>query len=189
MFLKIVFAFVATVLLVSVLIDSMSNSKSPAKLVKKGPASVEPSFPLNPTTALPTIYTAQEICELDRKAPLTEYQRNMCKSLARTFAKDPVMVEIAFCESGWRHQNDDGSVRTNENPDEHKSVDVGLFQINMYWNGKAMQDLGLDAKDVRHNVKYTKQMRQNRGYLDWKSSIGCWGKVVAKTEGTKIALK
>jgi hypothetical protein len=126
------------------------------------------------------VVTAEDICRKNRKVPLTEYQKGMCAYLAHEFRDDPVMIEIAFCESSWRHQDSDGRVRVNRNSDKSQTVDVGLFGFNVHWNAELMQKHRLDPYAVKDNVRLAKHLRKKRKYQDWESSRSCWGWVLAQ---------
>lgn len=97
--------------------------------------------------------------------PQREYtpeQIELVVLVMKTF-NDPVMVRIAWCESGLNALAD----RSNLN------VDVGLFQINQVHN-TALAKLGLDRRNVYDNIAYANILYKNGKYRDWYMSKHCW---------------
>ena len=91
--------------------------------------------------------------------------------VACAFADAPVMIAVARCESRFRQYNADGTVlRGKEN-----SKDLGVFQINEYWNGADAKRRGFDLKTTEGNIGYARVMYKEQGLKPWGASRSCWG--------------
>lgn len=87
-------------------------------------------------------------------------------------ALPPIFKHIAQCESQSRQFNSDGTVhRGEQNP-----KDIGLYQINEYWNGDEAKSLGLDIYTVEGNTAMALVLYKRNGLRDWEWSRWCWGK-------------
>jgi len=88
------------------------------------------------------------------------------------FVDEPVMVEIARCESTFKQYDKDGSV--------HRGVvnnqDVGVMQINEHYHKDTADQLGLDIYTIQGNVAYAQYLYEKEGTAPWSSSQPCWGK-------------
>lgn len=88
------------------------------------------------------------------------------------FADEPVMIDIARCESQYTQYDKDGSV--------HRGVvnnkDVGVMQINEFYHKDVAEKLGLDIYTIQGNVAYAKYLYEKEGTSPWSSSKPCWGK-------------
>ncbi len=91
----------------------------------------------------------------------------------------PIMERIAGCESQGSaklkgtHWDKNGQVLMRSNT--NKSVDVGKYQINSVWFGKATE-LGLDITEESDNEQMAMWIYKNRGTGDWYASKSCWNK-------------
>ena len=92
------------------------------------------------------------------------------------FSDDPILAEIAKCESTFRQYSSSGEVikgRVNKS-------DVGVMQINKYYHLKSAEKLGYDLHTIEGNMAYAKALYEREGTKPWNSSSKCWGKY-AKT--------
>jgi hypothetical protein len=105
----------------------------------------------------------KEIKESKRTLTTEEHVKNF-------FADTPVMVEIARCESSFRHYDRDGSVLRGV---VNKS-DVGVMQINKYYHGAKAVELGLDLHSKEGNMMYAKYLYEKEGTNPWSASRSCW---------------
>lgn len=85
----------------------------------------------------------------------------------------PILERIAKCESGGNHFGKSGQVLLS--PNTNHTVDVGRYQINTVWFGKATE-LGLDITTEEGNYQMALWIFENRGTEDWYSSKHCWSK-------------
>ncbi|MEK7642509.1 MAG: hypothetical protein AAB392_01805 [Patescibacteria group bacterium] len=122
----------------------------------------------------PALETASIENKVENKAvkakPLTaeEYVRNY-------FSDIPVMVEVAKCESRFRHYNSAGSVLRGE----INYLDRGVMQINEHYHSKDAEKLGFDLLSIEGNTAYARYIFEKDGVRPWKSSSYCWGKTLA----------
>ena len=94
------------------------------------------------------------------------------KYVNRYFSDIPVMVDIAWCESRFRHVNTAGSVIRGE----INRSDLGVMQINEYYHGDTAEDLGLDLLEFGDNMAYARYLFEKEGTTPWLASSPCWGK-------------
>lgn len=86
------------------------------------------------------------------------------------FAEDPILAEIARCESTFRQIDSKGNtLRGIVN-----KGDVGVMQINEYYHADTAKKLGLDLKTVDGNLAYAKYLYDKEGVTPWNSSSKCW---------------
>lgn len=98
------------------------------------------------------------------------------ESIVREYFKDiPVMVQVARCESTFRHDLSDGSVlRGKVDP-----ADTGVMQINKRYHEATAIKLGLDLENIRDNMAYARYLYEKQGTQPWNASRPCWGNTVA----------
>ncbi len=93
------------------------------------------------------------------------------ENLVRTYFADiPIMVQVARCESTFRHTLKDGSVL-------HGMVDpadTGVMQINKRYHESAATALGLDLNDIYDNMTYARHLYEVQGTQPWNASAPCW---------------
>lgn len=97
----------------------------------------------------------------------------------RAYFKDnPVMINIARCESHFRQYASDGDVLQNLNTDVNGKVvsrDVGVMQINDKVHLDKALDLDVDIYSLEGNMAYAKYLYEQKGTQPWNSSYACWG--------------
>jgi hypothetical protein len=91
------------------------------------------------------------------------------------FSDIPVMIQIARCESTFRHTLEDGTVLRGK----VDSADTGVMQINMRYHGGKARELGLDLTDIHDNMKYARNLYERQGTQPWSASAPCWSKTIA----------
>ena len=91
------------------------------------------------------------------------------------FSDIPIMVEVARCESTFRHHLADGSVLTGRVDNR----DTGVMQINTYYHGETAEALGLDLWDLEENMEYARYLYEKQGVQPWSASRPCWGRQLA----------
>lgn len=88
------------------------------------------------------------------------------------FAETPILAKISKCESGYRQFDSHGQILRGEvNKD-----DVGLMQINEFYQGDKAKKLGLDLETVQGNLAYAKHLFDTEGTTPWSASQKCWDK-------------
>lgn len=94
----------------------------------------------------------------------------------REYFKDiPIMIQVARCESTFRHTLEDGSVLKGK----VDSRDTGVMQINTYYHGTTAVQLGLDLEVLEDNMAYARHLYERQGTQPWSASSPCWGRTLA----------
>jgi hypothetical protein len=91
------------------------------------------------------------------------------------FADIPVMIQVARCESTFRHTLADGTVLRGRVDDR----DTGVMQINTYYHGETAEQLGLDLENLYDNMAYARDLYERQGTQPWSASRPCWGRALA----------
>lgn len=100
------------------------------------------------------------------------------------FKDDPILADIARCESSFRQYDTDGNVLRGK---VNKS-DVGVMQINEYYHADKAKTLGLDLKTPEGNMAYAKYLYEHKGGQPWISSSSCWNTAIKTTSVEQVAL-
>ncbi len=91
------------------------------------------------------------------------------------FSDIPVLIQVARCESRFRHTLADGSVlKGTVDP-----RDTGVMQINSFYHGKTARDMGLDLNKLHDNMVYARYLYKTQGTAPWRASSSCWGVTLA----------
>jgi len=96
------------------------------------------------------------------------------------FKDDPILVDIARCESHFRQLDRDGNILRGV----VNKGDLGLMQINEYYHADKAKELGLDLKTIEGNMAYAKYLYDKEGAQPWISSSKCWNQI-----SNQVALK
>ena len=88
------------------------------------------------------------------------------------YQDEPILAEIARCESMYRQLNADGEVLRGK----VNSYDVGVMQINLQYHEKRATELGYDLHTLEGNLAYAKYLYSKEGTAPWSSSAPCWKK-------------
>ncbi len=91
------------------------------------------------------------------------------------FKDEPIMADIAWCESRFRHLDKDGQIFRGKVVKE----DIGVMQVNTYYHEKKAKELGIDLYSLSGNLAYAKYLYEKQGTKPWASSEPCWGKLAA----------
>jgi hypothetical protein len=98
------------------------------------------------------------------------------EAIVRNYFKDtPVLIEIARCESTFRHKLDDGSVLRGR----VDQADTGVRQINKRYHLSSATAMDLNLEDIYHNMAYARHLYETQGTQPWSSSAQCWNKNLA----------
>ncbi len=102
----------------------------------------------------------------------------MEKYLRQVYSNDPILVEIARCESNFKHYDKEGKVVKGR----IDNADIGVMQINERYHGDTASKLGLDIHTITGNVAYAKYLYAKEGSKPWSASEKCWsvGNTLAK---------
>ncbi len=88
------------------------------------------------------------------------------------FVDEPILAEIAKCESRFRHINRNGTVVRGELTPQ----DVGIMQINEFYHEERAEKLGFNLHTLDGNLAYAKWLYTKEGTVPWRSSGKCWQK-------------
>lgn len=80
------------------------------------------------------------------------------------------MVQIARCESTFRHTLADGTVLQGR----VDPADTGVMQINKRYHAKAAAAMNLNLDDVNGNMAYARHLYETQGTRPWNASAPCW---------------
>lgn len=124
-----------------------------------------------PETAYGLIATNEEGVELTR-----EIQIHNTEAIVRDYFRDiPIMVEVARCESTFRHHLADGSVLQGR----VDSDDTGVMQINKRYHEESAIAMELDLENLYHNMAFARHLYERQGTQPWSASMPCWGNSLA----------
>lgn len=85
------------------------------------------------------------------------------------FADNPVLAEIAKCESRFRHFGKNGVLRG-----DYDWNDLGVMQINERYHAERAEKNGFDIHTLEGNLGYARWLYEREGFQPWKSSRACW---------------
>jgi hypothetical protein len=94
------------------------------------------------------------------------------KYVKQYFSDVPIMIQIARCESTYRHLDPDGNIHRGQ----VNSKDVGVMQINEYYHLDEAQKNDYDIYTLEGNTAYARRLYEKEGTRPWNSSKPCWGK-------------
>ena len=98
------------------------------------------------------------------------------ESIVRSYFRDiPIMIEIARCESTFRHELADGSILQGR----VDSADTGVMQINKRYHLESAVAMDMNLNDIYHNMAYARHLYETQGTQPWSASMPCWGKTLA----------
>ena len=98
------------------------------------------------------------------------------EAIVRSYFRDiPIMVEIARCESTFRHELADGSILQGR----VDSDDTGVMQINKRYHEETAIAMELNLDDIYHNMAYARYLYETQGTQPWSASMPCWGNTLA----------
>lgn len=86
------------------------------------------------------------------------------------FSDIPILVDIAECESRFRHTGKSGNIIRGE----INSYDMGVMQINEWYHGKTAKNLGINLYSIEGNMAYARYLYEKEGTTPWNSSSRCW---------------
>lgn len=106
----------------------------------------------------------------------TRHGRSETELAVRSYFSDiPVMIQIARCESQFRHILADGSVLRGE----IDPADTGVMQINLRYHAAEAAEMELDLTDIHDNMAYARALYERKGTQPWSASEPCWDSSLA----------
>ena len=92
------------------------------------------------------------------------------KYVREQYVDEPILVDIARCESTFRQYDADGTIMRGK----VNRADVGVMQINEKYHADKATELGINIYTVEGNVAYAKYLYDKYGAEPWSSSSKCW---------------
>jgi hypothetical protein len=118
------------------------------------------------SSSTPVVAAAAQSAVMPASQSVEEYVREY-------FKDEPVMIDIARCESRFRQLDSNGQVLRNE----QGSSAIGVFQIMASIHADAAdRNLGLNIYDLQGNAAYARYLYDTYGTSPWNASKSCWGK-------------
>jgi hypothetical protein len=142
-----------------------------------------PTMAANGTDIVSTTSATGVTARIEEQATssiLSASQKELEKKVKAYFKDDPILVDIARCESSFRQVDENGKIlkgRVNKG-------DVGIMQINEYYHADKAKELGLNLRTLEGNLAYAKYLYEQQGAQPWISSSKCWNPIV----GDQVAL-
>lgn len=112
---------------------------------------------------------------MDTTKQVTVALSNTEAEVRKYFSDIPVMIQVARCESQFRHTLADGSVLRGKVDNR----DTGVMQINSYYHGTTAANLGFDITNLQDNMAYARYLYEKQGIQPWRASSACWGATLA----------
>ena len=90
--------------------------------------------------------------------------------VTKQYVNEPILVDIARCESTFRQFSPDGNVIRGK----VNKGDVGVMQINEKYHAEDAAKLGYNIYTAEGNVAFAKYLYNKFGSNPWSSSSKCW---------------
>lgn len=103
--------------------------------------------------------------------PLIDPNEGVEEEIREYFKDDPILVEIARCESTFR-QYDTETGEILKNPG---SSATGAMQLMASYHREPARNLGWDIDTLQGNLAYADRLYQSQGVTPWEASRSCWG--------------
>lgn len=98
------------------------------------------------------------------------------EAIVRSYFHDiPIMIEVARCESTFRHYLHDGSVLQGM----VDPADTGVMQINKRYHLNSATNMDLDIENIYDNMEYARHLFERQGLQPWSASAPCWDRSLA----------
>jgi hypothetical protein len=98
------------------------------------------------------------------------------EAVVRSYFHDiPIMIEVARCESTFRHYLHDGSVLQGR----VDPADTGVMQINKRYHLDSAMNMDLDLENIYDNMEYARHLFERQGLQPWSASAPCWDRSLA----------
>ena len=111
----------------------------------------------------------------EKKEVIITDSKELEQYLREHFADEPLLVEIARCESTFNHFDKEGRVLRGK----VDNADVGVMQINERYHLETSKKLGFDIHTLEGNLAYARYLFEKSGSKPWNASAPCWGNTLA----------
>jgi hypothetical protein len=127
-------------------------------------------------TAIPTETAYGQIVNTSKVEEVKASPAVNTERIVRSYFEDiPVMIQIARCESTFRHTLEDGSVLKGK----VDPADTGVMQINKRYHLQTATAMNLNLDDIYHNMVYARHLYEKQGTQPWSASAPCWNPALA----------
>lgn len=127
-------------------------------------------------TAAPSDTAYGQIVSIEATEQQAPVQSLDTERIVRSYFKDiPIMIEVARCESTFRHTLEDGSVLKGV----VDPADTGVMQINKRYHEKTAAAMSLNLEDIYQNMAYARHLYEKQGTQPWSASAPCWSRTLA----------
>lgn len=126
------------------------------------------------TFGAPAAASAPETVAVEAQS--AEKPESLGEYVKEYFSDEPILAEIAQCESHMRQTDESGNILRGD----VDSDDIGVMQINTRYHLEDSKELGLDIYSLDGNLAYAKYLYEKQGTKPWKASQPCWGKVASR---------
>lgn len=116
-------------------------------------------------------------------ASTTDSIKDVMAYVKSTYADEPLLVDIARCESAFRQYGQDGNILHGK----VNQADIGVMQINEKYHLDKAESMGLDIRTTAGNVAYAKYLYDTQGAAPWSASQKCWSQQVARDRDVQTA--
>ncbi len=96
--------------------------------------------------------------------------------MRKQYAGEPILVDIAWCESRFRQFSEDGTIIRGEK----NKADIGIMQVNEKYHTEDAKRLGIDIYTAEGNITFGKYLYKKYGTKPWSASSKCWSQELAK---------
>jgi len=98
------------------------------------------------------------------------------EAIVRSYFRDiPVMIDVARCESTFRHYLEDGTILQGRVDPR----DTGVMQINKHYHLETAEAMDLDIENIYDNMEYARHLYEKQGVQPWSASAPCWDRSLA----------
>jgi len=137
-----------------------------------------------PVTSSDKIVSEPLVNKVEAKKEVTLTKKEILDRAKVIFKEDPILLQIAMCESSLRHYDADGEVLKGK----INSADIGLMQINTKYHAEKATELGFDLNTPEGNMQYAKWLYDKEGGQPWISSSSCWKQTIAQKNSKVLAV-
>ncbi len=152
---------------------AFSPTQNIAEVVNAVETEVVASIDGNETYSEQSEYAQQRVVFTSETEKIEPKKLNSTKDIVKDYFRDiPVLVDVAYCESGIVQFNADGTVlRGFVNPQ-----DVGVMQINEKYHLETSLKMGINIHTLDGNLEYARFLYETQGTRPWEYSSHCWNK-------------
>ena len=141
--------------------------------------------PITVTSEIPKI-DSSVVRQIENRKTTKEIENIMgTEEYVRQYFSDiPIMIQVAKCESSFRHLDRDGEIHRGV----VNSADVGVMQINERYHLERSEEEDYNIYTLEGNTAYARDLYERQGIKPWNSSKPCWGKYLTDATNDDLAI-